>query len=112
MNKFFLSTLLVLILGSCSSNNNQKLETFITGAEIAGVNGMHLVLMGIYTQHLLLVLILQSSILKTKTLLKGMVYLKESLVLMMLLLIQKESFSGHQYLLEKLQVSTLKVRKL
>ena len=41
MNKFLVSTLLVLALGSCSNNNNQKLETFITGAEIAGVNGMH-----------------------------------------------------------------------
>ena len=77
MNKFLVSTLLVLALGSCSNNNNQKLETFITGAEIAGVNGMHFGPDGFYTQHLLLVLILQSSILKIKTSLKGMVYLKE-----------------------------------
>ena len=41
MNKFLLTTLLVLALGSCTSNDNKKLETFITGAEIAGVNGMH-----------------------------------------------------------------------
>ncbi len=41
MNKFFLGTVLLFVLGSCSNNNNQKLETFITGAEIAGVNGMH-----------------------------------------------------------------------
>ena len=41
MNKFLFGTILVIALGGCSSNNNEKLETFITGAEIAGVNGMH-----------------------------------------------------------------------
>ena len=41
MNKFLLNTLLILILISCSNDNESKLEVFITGAEIAGVNGMH-----------------------------------------------------------------------
>ena len=41
MNKFLLSILLTLMLISCSSDNEIKLEVFVTGAEIAGVNGMH-----------------------------------------------------------------------
>jgi sugar lactone lactonase YvrE len=41
MNKFLINTLLVLLLASCSNENESKLEVFITGAKIAGVNGMH-----------------------------------------------------------------------
>ena len=41
MNKFLINTLLVLLLASCSNENGSKLEVFITGAKIAGVNGMH-----------------------------------------------------------------------
>ena len=41
MYKFLINTLLVLLLASCSNENESKLEVFITGAKIAGVNGMH-----------------------------------------------------------------------
>jgi sugar lactone lactonase YvrE len=41
MNKFLLNTLFILLLASCSNDNESKLEVFITGAKIAGVNGMH-----------------------------------------------------------------------
>ena len=41
MNKFLLNTLLILLLVTCSNDNKSKIEVFVTGAEIAGVNGMH-----------------------------------------------------------------------
>ena len=41
MNKFLINTLLMFLLANCSNNDASKLEVFITGAQIAGVNGMH-----------------------------------------------------------------------
>ena len=40
MNNFLIKALILFTLIGCS-NDESNLETFVTGAEIAGVNGMH-----------------------------------------------------------------------
>ena len=39
--KSFLKIFFVLLLTSCGSSKESKLELFVSGAQIAGVNGMH-----------------------------------------------------------------------
>lgn len=41
MNKLLFNSLLLLFILSCSEEENTRLETFVTGAKIAGVNGIH-----------------------------------------------------------------------
>lgn len=41
MNKFVLKILIISALLSCSDNQQGQLETFVTGAKIAGINGIH-----------------------------------------------------------------------
>ena len=41
MNKLLLKTIFLVFLFSCSQDENNPLEEFVTGAKIAGVNGIH-----------------------------------------------------------------------
>ena len=41
MNKLLLKTIFLVFLFSCSQDENSSLEEFVTGAKIAGVNGIH-----------------------------------------------------------------------
>ena len=41
MNKLTFNTIFLLFLFSCSGDKGNELEEFVTGAKIAGVNGMH-----------------------------------------------------------------------
>ena len=41
MNKLLLKTIFLVFLFSCSQDENSTLEEFVTGAKIAGVNGIH-----------------------------------------------------------------------
>ena len=41
MNKLLLNTIFLFLLLSCSQDENNPLEEFVTGAKIAGVNGIH-----------------------------------------------------------------------
>jgi len=41
MNKLLLKTIFLFFLFSCSQDENNTLEEFVTGAKIAGVNGIH-----------------------------------------------------------------------
>jgi hypothetical protein len=57
MNKLLLKTIFLVFLFSCSQDESSPLEEFVTGAKIAGVNGIHFGPDGCFMQHLLLVLI-------------------------------------------------------
>ena len=41
MNKLLLKTIFLVFLFSCSQDESSPLEEFVTGAKIAGVNGIH-----------------------------------------------------------------------
>ena len=41
MNRLLFNTLFLFFLLSCSGEKNNKMEEFVTGAKIAGVNGIH-----------------------------------------------------------------------
>ena len=41
MNKFYIVLFAIACLASCSSEDKYQLESFVEGAKIAGVNGMH-----------------------------------------------------------------------
>ena len=99
-------------MGGCSSNNNEKLETFITGAEIAGVNGMHfgpdgyLYAASVIGSDITVIDTENKNIIKRYGLSEGVIGPDD------VAFNSKGEFFGHQYLLEKLQALTLKVRRL
>ena len=41
MIKLLLKTVIILFLFSCGKSDDNKIELFVSGAQIAGVNGMH-----------------------------------------------------------------------
>ena len=41
MTKHLYKIVIFLMLSSCGKSNDTKIELFVSGAQIAGVNGMH-----------------------------------------------------------------------